>query len=198
MLDDKPLTILCVDDDVVMLELICSFINSLGYKALEAITYEDAIEKFNTHLPQIIICDWKLEDKDGLEICRSIRRLHSVGYVYFILLTAYGGDRNAAVAMEAGIDDFLTKPVKRNELTQRLNVAARIISAISRKERPSHHEKGLPVCVYCKSVSTEKAQWLPVEDYISRVTDELILPDICPVCYDRVMRFNSPRTTENH
>lgn len=134
MLDDQKLKILCVDDDVVMLELVCSFITSLGYEALEAVTFEQAIEKFNAECPQIIICDWKLDDQDGLEICREIRKISTRGYVYFILLTSYGGDRNASVAMEAGIDDFLTKPVKRNELTQRINVASRIIHAISRKE----------------------------------------------------------------
>ncbi|MDL5045344.1 response regulator [Oscillatoria amoena NRMC-F 0135] len=195
MLDDKKLKILCVDDDVVMLELVCSFISSLGYEALEAVTFEQAIEKFNAEQPQIIICDWKLDDKDGLEICREIRKISTVGYVYFILLTSYGGDRNAAVAMEAGIDDFLTKPVKRNELTQRLNVATRIIQAINHKEKNHHHpEEGLPVCVYCKAVSDNRTEWTPVETFISKITDQPILPDICPTCYDRVMRFNSPRT----
>ncbi|MDZ4743635.1 MAG: response regulator [Verrucomicrobiota bacterium] len=195
MIDGGELRVLCVDDDVVMLELVVSFINSLGYTAIEAVTFDDALSKVQSYSPHIIICDWKLEDKDGLDLCRRIRTLDQVGYIYFILLTAYGGERNAATAMDAGIDDFLTKPVQRNELISRMKVGKRIVNAINSKQRPIHDEEGLPVCVYCKSVEDKARVWGPVEAYLAKLTSEPILPDICPTCYDRIMRFNSPRSS---
>src|SRR5258708_139072 len=77
----------------------------------------------------IVISDWIMPGMDGLELCRQIRSSsNSHDYVYFILQTAKAGKSNYLEGMDAGADDYLTKPVDLDELRVRLKVAARILS----------------------------------------------------------------------
>ena len=70
--------------------------------------------------PQIVITDWMMPEMDGLELIRRIRACESSGYSYVILLTAKSQKEDLIEGMEAGADDFLTKPFDRDELRVRL------------------------------------------------------------------------------
>jgi len=121
---------------------------------------------------------------DGLDLCRRIRAKGG-DYVYFILLTAFSATtENRTAAVEAGVDDFLTKPVKTDELWMRLRVAGRI-SGFTQQVRQL--EAFLPICSYCKNVRDDRNYWSRVEDYINSQTGAKPSHSICPDCYDRVV-----------
>lgn len=77
--------------------------------------------------PPVAILDWMMPEMDGLEVCRNIRRRESASSTYVILLTARNCKEDLVEGLEAGADDFLTKPFDRHELRARLQVGARIV-----------------------------------------------------------------------
>jgi len=77
--------------------------------------------------PSLAILDWMMPEMDGLEVCRNIRRQETASPAYLILLTAKSLKEDLVEGLEAGADDFLTKPFDRNELRARLQVGARIV-----------------------------------------------------------------------
>ena len=90
-----------------------------GLEAWAALQAEDA--------PPLAILDWMMPEMDGLEVCRRVRRREAASPPYLILLTARSLKEDLVEGLEAGADDFLTKPFDRNELRVRLQVGARIV-----------------------------------------------------------------------
>ncbi len=81
---------------------------------------------------RLVVSDWDLPEMSGVEICRSIRRRQSSSYIYVILVTSFDGVENVVEGLNAGADDFLTKPIQPEELRMRLRVGERILSLESR------------------------------------------------------------------
>jgi len=90
-----------------------------GNEAWQALQAEDA--------PGLAILDWMMPGMDGIEVCRRIRREGRDLYTYIILLTALQQDEDLVTGMDAGADDYITKPFKSNELKVRLRAGRRII-----------------------------------------------------------------------
>jgi diguanylate cyclase (GGDEF)-like protein len=76
----------------------------------------------------VIVSDWLMPGMDGLDLCRRVRESQRETYTYFMLLTSMEGKQNFMQGMQAGADDYLTKPLDREELRVRLQVAARVTS----------------------------------------------------------------------
>ena len=87
--------------------------------------------------------------------------------------------------MEAGADDFVTKPGHIVELNARIKVAERILAL---QKHVSKLEGLLPICPKCKKIRTEEQSWQAVESYIMKHTDALFSHGICPDCYERLMK----------
>jgi len=77
--------------------------------------------------PNLVISDWMMPNVDGLELCRKIREMEKSGYAYFIILTAKERKEDVIQGLEAGADDFLTKPFHQEELEYRIQIGERII-----------------------------------------------------------------------
>ncbi|MBI1840681.1 MAG: EAL domain-containing protein [Verrucomicrobia bacterium] len=123
----KPLTILYAEDDAVSAKLLGRTLQNLGYEAHGFVNGHQALEWFEKIQPPIIISDWMMPQMDGLEFCRRVRALDLPYYTYFILLTANSSETNYHKAMDHGVDDFLAKPFRREDLHMRLRVAERIV-----------------------------------------------------------------------
>ena len=111
--------------------------------------------------------------------CRRIRSAHGEKYAYLILLTALSGKRNFLDGMEAGADDFMTKPVDMEELTARLRVAERILEMHTKMKQM---EGLLPICSYCKKIRDDEGSWTQLESYIMKHSDAEFTHGICSEC----------------
>ena len=120
--------VLIAEDDRDSRELLSWLLEKLGYSVVTAEDGRQAWEAFRRDKFRLVISDLLMPDVDGLELCRRIRSMKPQKYTYIILLTALIGKKDYLEGMEAGADDFITKPFDPDELKARLRVAERIIS----------------------------------------------------------------------
>jgi DNA-binding response OmpR family regulator len=180
------LKILAVDDDPVARKILVQALRRLGYE--EVVEVRDGIEAL-TFLEKepvrAIVSDWTMPEMDGLALCRQVRARVKSEYVYFILLTGREADiSNQREAIEAGVDDFLVKPLDLQELWMRLRVAERILRYATKVQQL---EAFLPICSYCKKVRDDKNYWQQIEGYINARTGSEFSHSVCPDCYTRVI-----------
>jgi response regulator RpfG family c-di-GMP phosphodiesterase len=118
-------------------------------------------------------------------LCQRIRRRTGKEYIYFILLTSRDAtEDNSRAAADAGVDDFLTKPLDLAELWTRLRVAERILGYTNQVRQL---EELLPICSYCKKIRDDQNYWQQMEGYISERTGGDFSHSVCPDCYIRVV-----------
>ncbi|RPH52575.1 MAG: diguanylate cyclase [Desulfobacteraceae bacterium] len=119
--------ILVVDDNPIIKKMMNISLTKAGYEVSSAENGRDALRKFDKKFYPIVITDWMMPEMDGLELCRAIRNLSLDSYVFIILLTAKDAKDDIIKGLEAGADDYLTKPVNHPELMARLNTGIRIL-----------------------------------------------------------------------
>jgi len=179
------LNILAVEDDILARKIICRSLRRLGHEVIEAADGEEAWTHLQAGDVRVVVCDWMMPRLDGLELCRRIRARMGTEYVYFILLTGNSAsDDNQRAAAEAGVDDFLTKPLDPQEMWMRLRVAERILRFAT---QVSQLETFLPICSYCKKIRDDKNYWQQIESYINKRTGTDFSHSVCPDCYQRVI-----------
>lgn len=120
--------ILVAEDDLVSRRLVEIFLKKWGYEARLARDGREAWRILSEEdAPRIALLDWMMPELEGVEICRRLREWKNRPYTYVVLLTARGHKQDRLTGLQAGADDFLTKPFDQDELRARLNVASRII-----------------------------------------------------------------------
>ena len=124
--------VLIAEDDPASLLLLRRSVEALGHEVIATTDGVEALAAFEAHAPSVVVSDWMMPGMDGIHLCREIRQRHGSGYVYFMLVTALADKQSAIAGMEAGADDFLTKPVDRELLRVRLAVAERVTAAYAK------------------------------------------------------------------
>jgi CheY-like chemotaxis protein len=176
---------LLVEDDNLNLTLLKGFLTRLGHEVTAVTSGEAAWQAFSGSPFPAVICDWDMPEMSGIELCKSIRGMKGTQYPYFILITSFQGDGKFAQAMEAGVDDFISKPIDLNLLSVRLQVAERILDFQSQ----IGVLKGLlPICMYCKKIRGDKQYWETVEAYFKEQTGADFTHSLCPDCYHEKIR----------
>jgi len=130
--------VLVVDDSRLQRHILISTLTRSGFEVIEADSGERAMEICRDAPPDLVLSDWMMPGMSGLEFCRAFRALPTDGYGYFILLTSKSDKHDIAKGLDAGADDFLTKPVNAHELRARISAGARILSMqreLSQKNR---------------------------------------------------------------
>ncbi|MEO8633770.1 MAG: response regulator [Gemmatimonadales bacterium] len=184
--------ILLADDDPVSRRILTAVLVGLGHEAVPAHDGADAWARFQAESLDIVITDWMMPEVDGLELTRRIRAMPKARYTYVLLLTALQGRARYLEGMDAGADDFISKPVNREELHARLRVAERVLGL----QREVHQLQGLlPICSYCKRIRDEADAWSEVEDYVSHRSEAQFSHGICPSCYDEHLKPQLERAT---
>lgn len=177
--------ILAVEDDLVARKILVQALHRLGHEVAEASDGSEALRTLEGQPARVIVSDWLMPAMDGLELCRRIRGQVNAEYTYFILLTSRTADHaNQREAIEAGVDDFLTKPLDLQELWMRLRVAERILRYATQVQQL---EAFLPICSYCKKVRDDHNYWQQIEAYINQRTGSEFSHSICPDCYARII-----------
>ena len=120
--------VLVADDDAVTRRLLEVLLKSWGY---EVLSVENGTLALNALLdpepPQLAILDWMMPEIDGIDVCRLVRQQTSEPYVYIFLLTARDDKNDITRGLDAGADDYLTKPFSHQELQARLRAAIRVL-----------------------------------------------------------------------
>ena len=114
--------ILVVDDEPAILATMAPLLRSQGYEVVTALAGRAAIEAAERDHPDLVVLDLGLPDIEGVEVCRTIRRDQAVP---IIVLSARGAERDKVAALDAGADDYVTKPFGTEELLARIRAALR-------------------------------------------------------------------------
>jgi DNA-binding response OmpR family regulator len=179
------LKIIAVEDDAVARAVLRQALRRLGHEVVEAADGEEAWAKLQDDPARVVVSDWMMPKLDGLQLCGRIRHRSAAEYVYFILLTGRDATAdNQKEAADAGVDDFLTKPLDLSELWTRLRVAERILRYTTQVRQL---EQMLPICSYCKKIRDDQNYWQQIEGYITERTGSDFSHSVCPDCYQRVV-----------
>ncbi|WP_300672905.1 diguanylate cyclase [Desulfoluna sp.] len=120
--------ILIAEDDPISRRVLQANLLKWGYDITVAVNGREAFDIIKQpEPPSLLISDWMMPHMDGLTLCRNIRSLNITRYIYIILLTTKGEKRDIIQGLEAGADDFLTKPFNQEELKYRILIGQRII-----------------------------------------------------------------------
>ena len=188
--------VLIADDEATSRRLIQTTLGSWGFEVLVAVDGCEALRVLQESTgPEIAMLDWIMPGIDGLEVCRRVRASMPNAATYIILLTARGGLENVVRGLEAGADDYMTKPFNPRELRARLHVGVRVVQLQKAlMERFQQLEDALrsvkqlqgllPICSYCKKIRNDRNYWEQVDAYISRHSEAQFSHGICPDCYE--------------
>lgn len=118
--------ILIIDDDLAVQILLTRMLERQGYKVVVATNGEEGIVKAVASCPALIICDWIMPGLNGLEVCQRIKADPQLSTTFFILLTSLDSVADRVKGLDAGADDFITKPIEHNELQARVRAGLRL------------------------------------------------------------------------
>jgi len=128
--------ILVVEDEPAIQELVSFSCSSSGYKVRRADSVQTAQEAIRQELPDLVILDWMLPDRPGIELLRDMRGDERTRGVPIILLTAKGAESDRVAGLDAGADDYVVKPFSPRELVSR-------VRAVFRRRAPQHSGESL-------------------------------------------------------
>lgn len=126
---ESPSKILIADDHSTIRLLLKKQLQPEGYEIILATNGQEALKLAEKLHPALIICDWMMPEMDGLEVCRQLKSDKNLASIFFILLTAKGEITDRVEGLDAGADDFLSKPVDPSELLARVRAGIRLFNS---------------------------------------------------------------------
>ncbi|MBC7236080.1 MAG: response regulator transcription factor [Chloroflexi bacterium] len=186
--------ILIAEDDPTSLLLLKTLLTQEGYE-LEAV--EDGESAWAAlcapAAPQLAVLDWMMPQMDGIQVCRRVRAAQWRQPPYLILLTALDRKEDIVIGLEAGANDYITKPFHKQELLARVRVGERVVHLqndlahrVQELEQALSQVRTLqgmlPICANCKKIRDDEGYWHRVEEYISAHSDAVFTHGICPEC----------------
>lgn len=187
--------ILIAEDDYTSRLMLQVILEKWKYKVETAENGNEAWEilQHKERQPQIAILDWEMPEMDGLEVCQKIRTLDRETPIYIIMLTGRSSTNDIVHGLEAGADDYITKPFDENELRARIRVAERMVriqeslsSTVEELRLALDHvdtlQGILPICMHCHGIRSDDEAWHKLEKYIESHTMAKFSHSICPDC----------------
>jgi len=169
--------ILVAEDEAISQRLLVRVLASMGHEPVATSDGEAAWRAYVRQPFPVVVTDWLMPGTDGLELTRRIREQRARVYPWIIMLTAMDYGSHFRRTMEAGVDDFLTKPVDHELLRVRLTVAERVQRM---SEQVRMLASALPICMHCKSVRDTAGDWTRLESFFHDVD---FSHGYCPDCY---------------
>ena len=196
-------SVLLADDEEPSRRFLSYYLTNWGYSVtsvgdgLEAATILTAADA-----PAIALLDWIMPGMEGPALCQHVREQHDRPFTYLVLLTAKTNKDEVAAGLEAGADDYLTKPCDMKELRARLKVAERMVTlertlarqVLSLQEALDHVrqlKELLPICAWCKRIRDDEDYWHSIEEYLHVHTGTDFTHGICPHCLDSLRKVSS-------
>ncbi|HUT10573.1 MAG TPA: response regulator [Thermoguttaceae bacterium] len=178
--------ILVAEDDCISAEILANALQEFGYEVTTTENGREAFDLVRTGKFRLVVSDWEMPGMSGVELCRQIRQRQWSGYIYVILITSHTGVKNVVRGLEAGADDFLTKPFHPHEVRVRLRAGERVLSLESRdlmifalaklaESRDVHTGAHLErMREYCRIVADEISHWEKFRDQVDGEYVELL------------------------
>ncbi len=133
-------TILVVEDEEAISTLICRSLQRQGYRCSAVATAAEADASIASHRPDLILLDWMLPGRSGYEFARQLRLSSATADIPLIMITARASEADKVRGLDAGADDYITKPFSVAELASRVNAVLRRVARESRESRESRSE----------------------------------------------------------
>ena len=149
-----PARILIVDDDPVVRETIRDSVEHLGYRTGEAGSAEEALERLTQELPDLILLDVRMPGITGIELCRQLKADQATRLIPVVLLTAQGELDTRVAGLDAGADDYFTKPVHLRELAARLRALMRLKRVVEELEQAENMIASLALTIEARDTYT--------------------------------------------
>lgn len=167
------LKILIIDDDPIVRTVLKRTLENQGYEVTTANHGEEGIQYARQIKPALIICDWMMSHLDGLEVCRRIKAESELATTFFILLTAKGAQRgeeeDRVRGLDAGADEFISKPIEMNELKARVRAGLRLYQLHEDLKRQKQALEALNQNLHTQKQILE-AELLEASDYVQSLT----------------------------
>ncbi len=196
--------ILLADDEEHSRRIVSHYLSQWGYTVVEARDgLEAAAALGGADAPAMALVDWMMPGMDGIQLCQYVRQLTDRPYTYLIVLTAKTDKGEVAAGLEAGADDYVTKPCDLAELRARLKVGERmlnlertlanqVITLRQTLDQVRQLKQLIPICAWCKRVRDDEDYWHSIEEYLHVETGTDFTHGICPHCLEN-MRATIPR-----
>ena len=190
--------VLIAEDDPVSRRLLQAALVKWGYEVTVTGNGREAWEALQApDAPSLLVLDWLMPEMDGVEVCREARKTEALKSSYIILLTSRGSKEDIVQGLEAGADDYVTKPFDHGELRARVQVGSRVVrlqSALADRVKELEEAMAnvkqlqglLPICCYCKKIRDDGNYWHRVESYITGHANVRFSHGICPDCSEKL------------
>ncbi len=190
--------VLIAEDDPVSRRLLQAALVKWGYEVIVTANGKEAWDALQApDAPSLLVLDWLMPEVDGVEVCREARKTPALKSAYIILLTSRGSKEDIVEGLEAGADDYVTKPFDHGELRARVQVGSRVVQLQSAlADRVTELEEAianvkqlqglLPICCYCKKIRDDGNYWHRVESYITGHANVRFSHGICPDCSEKL------------
>lgn len=193
----ERMKILIADDDEVARLLLTQALEVWSYEVLCAEDGDQALAALQAEgAPMMAVLDWMMPGLDGPEVCRAVRQLEDGERRYLLLLTARTEHRDVVQGLEAGANDYVTKPFATEELRARLAVGRRVVELqdklarrIAELQEALDHVEQLkqliPICMHCNKIRNDEEMWERVDHYLAEHGGLEFTHSLCPECLEK-------------
>jgi DNA-binding response OmpR family regulator len=149
--------------------------------------------------PPLVILDWTLPGIDGVQVCAKARQQPQPAPSYIILMTGADDKDDIVTGLEAGADDYITKPFNSAELRARIHVGVRTVEVQKSLARCAQERQDalllvselqalLPICSHCKEIRQDQLYWHQVEHFVTHHWPVRSSASLCPDCYEKFVK----------
>ncbi len=186
--------LLIADDDANTINLLRKYLTQWGYEVTTVENGLQAIEVIRKKdYPDIIILDWLMPGLNGVEVIRQVRQMDLPHPPYIILFTVRDEKLAIIEGLEAGADDYVTKPFDKEEFHARIRVGERMIQlqkmladridALQEAIDHIHTLRGIiSICTFCHKIRNDEKSWERLEKYLGEHSEAEFSHGICPEC----------------
>ena len=188
--------VLLAEDETVTRRLLAAQMTRSGFEVVSVVDGTVALEVLESpDAPSIAVLDWGMPGIDGPDVCRRMRATPRSSYTYMLLVTARNAKSDVVQGLNAGADDFISKPVDPDELHARLRTGERIVRLeqmlgrqVKELQAAAEHVRELqgmiPICMHCKRIRNQSQIWEKVETYIEQRSDAKFSHALCAECLE--------------
>ncbi|MEM8934619.1 MAG: response regulator, partial [Acidobacteriota bacterium] len=181
------------DDEPVVRLVVYHHLADEGYRLISASNGPEALDALDREAIDLVLLDVMMPRMSGYEVCRRIRETRSRDELPVLFLSAKSHTDDRVAGFEVGGNDYLVKPIARDELLARARAHLELSAMAKRQAAETRTLRGLlPICSSCKKIRDDGGYWKQVEVYISQHSGAQFSHGICPDCaaemYSRLER----------